>query len=380
MSTKQQITLTGFTNKITLYTNYTSAKEYQLLCNSIGFDINPKIIYSSGSFNGGIDFENDKLIGLTGQPRHDYIDLKITVNFQYTVEDIGLIKDLIKNRNQKIKIDIKNILDSQNDKYEFNNCYWSHITLDTKQHSLLTGTIQFVVIQETDDIYALKLLTSISRHYNNDDINERIKQSDINMYNSSCDYHVIPYYATTIENNNTFHYRNKTDEPDLENDDPQTSLLPIGWSIDISQAVNVKTFCNIKTTSENKSNNLNNNNSNYSNFNDGIRMFAPAPTVITFGILTASLNTQLLLNLNGYEINRDILKTCINQLTNDFKNNDSTLAISYMNKGRKTTLCKLKHLMLTSITPNFSDVGNYSTIDVRYSSHAIDLSEISEAI
>ena len=362
MST-HNITITGFNNQVRIDND-------KILYNNCSIDLTPKIIYSTGAFNDGMS-SNSSLLGLNGIPRLENIDCSINIDFECGFSILNnLIKKLLQNRTEPVKICIKNLRKDKNNNEEstFNNCYWNQITLGAKQHEFLKGSINFTVVQDTKSLYSL---TASSYVPNSDKISSTVSSISLSSSMgtiSDLEKHegFIPYYATNIHKSQS---STEINNSSTWSTSAHSNLYVLNWDVTLTQAVTPKTFCGVKLLTS-KSSNLSANTSKTQS------TFAPKAQRISFGMLTAELKMQLLTsNGVGQELSQEKIFSYMDMNEDTLKNNNSTnkLCINYIYNRNVKTFLELHYLILKSITPNITDAGNYSTLDLNYASHKIKI-------
>lgn len=373
MST-HNITITGFNNQVRIDND-------KILYNNCSIDLTPKIIYSTGAFNDGNQYSNSSLLGLNGIPRLENIDCTINIDFECGFSTLNnLIKKLLNNRTEPVQIRIKNLRKDKNNNKEstFNNCYWNQITLGVKQHEFLKGSINFTIVQDAKSLYSL---TASSYVINSDNISSTVSSISLSSSMGTIsdleqNEGFIPYYATNIhKSKSSTIINNSSTWSALEHD----NLYVLNWDVTLTQAVTPKTFCGVKLL-KSKNSNLSANSIIVNNTIEPIATqstFAPKAQRISFGMLTAELKMQLLTsNGVGQELSQEKIFSYMdmNEDTLTINNNlTNNLCINYIYDGNVETFLELHYLILKSITPNISDAGNYSTLDLNYASHKIKI-------
>lgn len=345
----------------------------QTICTGATVNFGQKILNSAGSFGGGVDFEftkndsdkstenyRDKTIQANGPPRTDVPQITISLSFEMTTELMEKFFGMLETRKDPYKITISGAGGS----LTLNNCYWNKISLQVQQNSLMTGSVDFNVLQTYATVYNFVMYARNSNSTN---------ENNFGLFGSNFDCHLIPYYATAVKLNGGDISFSGLSDPTAQIGAPTgtaatggENFIPTAWSLDISQQVSFRTFC--------RSSSAGSSNSSVEGENTGVIKIAPIAKYIAFGMVNCNLNITTLVDAgNGLKINN--LKPSIDisiDISGTVLNSADYIQICYLDEDMKQkTLVTLKYLQLMSANPNFADSGNYMSCQLSYQANKI---------
>ena len=295
-------TYTGFGTKITL-----GGK--QLICTGLNINFGQKMLNSSGSFGGGLVVQN--VIETQGMPRMDVPQITVGLTFQATEGIVDQLITMMKNRKTKKTIAISNV----NASITLTQCYWNKISFQVAQNQLMTCSVDFNVLQEYSTIYAFQLAAKQSNSTNANDFGEHSTSK------------IIPYYATGITVNNSY-------------------INVIAWSLDVSQMVQLKTFCKLSSRLSVP------------------KAIAPLASHIKFGMMNVNLNVTKLINTTASTVGG-----YINYEANIISSTNNIIVKATSSK----TIMTLNFIQLISANPVLSDAGAHMAYQLNYQANKVTL-------
>lgn len=339
----------------------------QTICTGTTVNFGQKIINSSGSFGGGVSFgqstgQTGKTIQANGPPRMDVPQITVSLSFQMTTQVLGQFLTMIQNRNKPCTVQIS----GAGGTVKLANCYWNKISLQVQQNSLMTGSVDFNVIQEYDTVYKYVMFAMNASNTN---------ETNFGLFGSNFNCHLIPYYATAVKLNGEDIEFEGLDDSTSQVGSPKedatggSNFIPIAWSFDISQQISVRTFCKKTSSSKNQGKN------NGENSNDSsVILIAPLPAYVAFGMISCNLSITTLVD-SRYGLKLNNLKPYVNINSSGFTlKSDDYIQICYINSQLKSdTMLKLKYLQLQSATPNYTDSSNYMSCQLSYQVNKVEI-------
>lgn len=333
MSDVYNYTFTGFGSQIKIDTT-------QTICTGCSVNFGQKLINSQGSiYNGQIFISN--AIQTNMPTRLDVPEITISLNFQVTVTLMQLLKDMINNRTYAHSITINGVGNS----ITLKNCYWNKIGLQVSQNSLMTCSIDFNVVQKYNTIYSFVFFARNSASSNT---------SNYGLYglNKST---IIPYYATSVQFKDqaiTFNGSTNTNSDTIgtvtNSAAGSSNFVPTGWSLDITQQINFRTFCRNRSSSS-----------------SGCIQDAPISKHVSIGMMNSNINITTLVDSSiGYTTSSSCAYMTISSYT---MQDNNYITVYYINPSTmiKTLFITLRKLYLTSANPTIQG-SNYLAFQLSY--------------
>ena len=356
-------TFTGFGTRIR-FKRHDEQQYVETICTGAIVNFGQKIMNSNGSFGGGVAFgqsgENstDSTIQTNGASRMATPQVSVSLNFQMTTKVLTTFMDILKNRKDKCTVQIT----GAGGTIELNNCYWNKMSLQVQQNSLMTGSIDFNVVQDYDTIYAFKMFAMNSQKTN---------ENNFGLFGENFDCNLIPYYSTAVKLNGQDIQFDGLDDPTSQvgtppsDADGQKTFIPIGWSLDISQNVSLRTFC-LHTVDD----------ASFFGETQSCSLKAPLAKRVAFGLVSCNINITTLVDAkNGLQLEKLAPYIDIQEYQ---LSSDDYISICCLDKSfREQEFLKLNYLQLQSATPNYADASNYMSCQLNYQVNKISI-EISE--
>ena len=353
-------TFTGFGTRIRLKRH--GGQYVETICTGTTVNFGQKIMNSNGSFGGGVAFaqsgENsvDSTIQTNGAPRMATPQVNVSLNFQMTTQVLTAFMDILKHRKDRCLVQIS----GAGGTIELNNCYWNKISLQVQQNSLMTGSIDFNVVQDYDTIYDFKMFARNSQ-----------KTNDYNfgLFGESFDCNLIPYYSTAVKLNGEDIEFDGLDDPTSQvgsppsNADGQTTFVPIAWSLDISQNVSLRTFC-LHTV----------NDADFFGQTQPCVLKAPLAKKVAFGLVSCNINITTLVDAK-HGLKLDKLKPYVDIDNYELSSEDYISIYCLDTDFSEEEFLKLNYLQLQSATPNYADTSNYMSCQLNYQVNKISIKE-----
>ena len=355
-STVYNYTFTGFGTRVRFKRDGQSYVE--TICTGTNVNFGQKIMNSNGSFGGGVAFgqsgqnSTDSTIQTNGAPRMATPQVSVSLNFQMTTQVLTTFMDILKNRKDKCTVQIT----GAGGTIELNNCYWNKMSLQVQQNSLMTGSIDFNVVQDYDTIYAFKMFAMNSQKTN---------ENNFGLFGENFDCNLIPYYSTAVKLNGQDIQFDGLDDPTSQVGSPpsdadgQDTFIPIAWSLDISQNVSLRTFClNMSSSSATSS----------------CSLVAPLASRVAFGLVSCNINITTLVDAkNGLQLNKLAPYIDIQEYQ---LSSDDYISICCLDESfSEQEFLKLNYLQLQSATPNYADASNYMSCQLNYQVNKISIEE-----